>query len=226
MPEPTPTKTCRKCGVTRPTDDFPRLRSSKDGLYSYCKPCTRADKKAWAAKNAEKLREYGRRHYLENREAYIARAQMHKGIKNPLGRRRFPLAPDGWKFCSDCNYLLPLEEFYEDAKSADSRTYRCKECANSLRYNLMTRAARARARAGDGLPFTACDMLRLYKQQRGRCFYCGQPLRKDFALDHVVPITKGGGNEEGNVVCACPQCNYLKADLDVEEFRRRHLRAT
>lgn len=226
MPEPTPTKTCRKCGVTRPAEDFPKRRSNKDGLYSYCKACNRADKQAWAAKNAAKLKEYKQRYYRENREALIAKAQMHKGIKNPLTRRRFPLEPPGWKFCTDCHYLLPLEEFYTWRGGADGRAHRCRDCSNSIRYNLMTRAAMARRRAGDGIDFTACDMLRIYKRQRGLCFYCRQPLRKTFALDHVVPISKGGGNEPGNVVCACPQCNYLKSALDVDEFMRRHFRTT
>jgi len=221
----TPTKTCTKCGRELPISRFGRHRSTRDGFDSQCKDCKAAYHRAWAAKNAERVKEYRKRHYQDNRQAYLERAQKRKGV-NPLGRGRFPRAADGWKFCTHCHYMLPLEEFYRDSKAPDRRTARCRDCSNALRYNLMTRAARARARAGDGLDFTATDILRIYKSQRGRCRYCSQPLRKRFALDHVVPIAKGGGNEPGNVVVACLQCNYLKADLDVEEFRARHLMAS
>lgn len=226
MPDSIPTKTCTKCGATKPLTGFSKHRTTKDGFDTQCRECKREYHRAWSKANAERLKEYSRHHYRENRQAYLERAQMHKGIKNPLTRRRFPLEPAGWKFCTDCHYLLPLEEYYEWKDGVDGRAHRCKDCSKALRYNLMTRAANARARAADGLPFTACDMLRIYKQQRGRCFYCNAPLRKVFDLDHVIPISKGGGNEAGNVVCACPSCNSLKADLDLQEFRDRHFTST
>jgi len=234
--EPTPTKTCRDCGRTLPVTDFYQHHTTRDGRNTYCKACT---------KN---------------------RSQMNKGIKNPLGRRRFPLAPAGWKFCTDCHYLLPLAEYHSDTKSRDGHTYRCKECAKAAairsyegdregrlergrayyeanrehliarqanyarrfpqKYSLIKRSWQARQRAADGLDFTLRDILRAYKSQRGRCFYCRVPLRKVFELDHVVPISKGGGNEPGNVVCACPWCNENKRDLDADEFMRLHFRTT
>lgn len=32
-------KTCPKCGKEKHVADFPKDKSSKDGLYSYCKEC-------------------------------------------------------------------------------------------------------------------------------------------------------------------------------------------
>ena len=32
-------KRCPICGKTKPVEEFPRNRSKKDGLASYCKPC-------------------------------------------------------------------------------------------------------------------------------------------------------------------------------------------
>jgi len=32
-------KRCPDCGETKPVDEFPRNRSTKDGLAAYCKPC-------------------------------------------------------------------------------------------------------------------------------------------------------------------------------------------
>lgn len=54
---------------------------------------------------------------------------------------------------------------------------------------------------------------------KGRCFYCGCKLEfNNFYLDHHIPKAKGG-KFEGNTVPACWECNALKSDKDVEEFR-------
>jgi len=40
--EPTgATKRCRRCGETKPANEFAKSTNSKDGLQSYCKKCSR-----------------------------------------------------------------------------------------------------------------------------------------------------------------------------------------
>lgn len=56
-----------------------------------------------------------------------------------------------------------------------------------------------------------------------RCVYCAAPL--DYAratLDHVQPLAKGGADDPGNLVSACPPCNRLKADMLPGEFFFRY----
>lgn len=43
----------------------------------------------------------------------------------------------------------------------------------------------------------------------GRCAYCGTKPRK-LTIDHVVPISKGGGTVPENIVPACSFCNTSK----------------
>ena len=46
----------------------------------------------------------------------------------------------------------------------------------------------------------------------GRCTYCGvqtNPFR-DFSIDHVVPVVKGGGDDVINLVPCCRSCNSRK----------------
>jgi len=53
------------------------------------------------------------------------------------------------------------------------------------------------------------------------CWYCGK-MECDGAkltLDHYVPFSRGGSNDEDNLVCACEDCNRLKAYMMPEEFR-------
>jgi len=51
-----------------------------------------------------------------------------------------------------------------------------------------------------------------------RCAYCGRQLEdREFQIDHVVPIKRGGRNEPENVVPCCPPCNYSKSNRTPDE---------
>lgn len=59
----------------------------------------------------------------------------------------------------------------------------------------------------------------------GRCQYCGQRFESsELTLDHVVPRSRGGKNEWGNLVTACKKDNHRKADRTPEEAGMQLLR--
>lgn len=41
-------KTCKKCGATKPLEEFARHKQKKDGHFNSCRPCLSATRKAWA----------------------------------------------------------------------------------------------------------------------------------------------------------------------------------
>lgn len=45
----------------------------------------------------------------------------------------------------------------------------------------------------------------------GRCGYCGVEL-DSLGFDHAMPLSRGGGNEIGNIVPCCYRCNVRKRD--------------
>lgn len=59
------------------------------------------------------------------------------------------------------------------------------------------------------------------------CWYCGEAtnnipgdsLAKE--AEHMIPVSRGGpkGRKTGNVVWACHDCNQIKGDMTVEEYR-------
>ena len=56
-----------------------------------------------------------------------------------------------------------------------------------------------------------------------RCVYCGAGLGLDNAtLDHVIPLSRGGSHQPGNLVSACHACNQLKGALLPTEFFARY----
>ncbi len=81
------TKTCSRCSETKPTAEFPRKKSSRDGLNGLCHVCNRAHVKAWRLAhpdkkrqmdldwrlaNPERKREKNREWYQNNRERHAA----------------------------------------------------------------------------------------------------------------------------------------------------------
>lgn len=62
----------------------------------------------------------------------------------------------------------------------------------------------------------------IYARYNGHCAYCGQPMkRKTMTVNHVVPQSKGGGNNIENLMPCCSRCNTMKASDSLETFRLR-----
>jgi len=57
------TKRCPHCGLTKPLEEFPRNRNSKDGRHAYCKPCHNAR----TAETRQRLYGGGRHYHLKRR---------------------------------------------------------------------------------------------------------------------------------------------------------------
>lgn len=61
----------------------------------------------------------------------------------------------------------------------------------------------------------------LYVRYSGKCAYCGKPTTKSAGtVDHYIPWSLGGTNEQGNLRWSCYSCNQLKGDLPPEEWER------
>lgn len=59
----------------------------------------------------------------------------------------------------------------------------------------------------------------------GCCNYCAKLLafdrRDEWHVDHVVPLSRGGLHEIGNLVIACVPCNLSKGAKLVSEWEQR-----
>lgn len=52
------------------------------------------------------------------------------------------------------------------------------------------------------------------KIQKGVCYYCHRQVRpEELTMDHVVPLSRGGKSNKGNIVSACKECNSKKKSL-------------
>ena len=74
--------------------------------------------------------------------------------------------------------------------------------------------ARRAALAGAEGHHTAREIMALLKKQGCCCAWCGASIKAGYHADHVVPLSKGGGNSIRNIVLACPSCNRRKCARD------------
>lgn len=57
------------------------------------------------------------------------------------------------------------------------------------------------------------DLFRFRVMAEPICGICGKPLDKRTAeIDHIIPLSKGGGHVWGNLQLAHPSCNRMKGD--------------
>lgn len=211
-------KTCSKCRVEKPLDDFHRNASKPDGRKSACKAClrdrnreyahrwhaehpekAREKSRRWRVENPEKARETSRRRVASGRNAEsLRRAAARYVARTPeqLAADRARLRPDGLKKCRS-GHWLPFEAFSVSAAMPDGLQAKCRECSGS---SYVDAAAPSIERRDSWL-----------------CAYCGAaPIAHG---DHVEPKALGGLDVAENLVGACEACNLAKGARDLFDWR-------
>jgi HNH endonuclease len=51
---------------------------------------------------------------------------------------------------------------------------------------------------------------KVYHRDAGRCVICG--ATKGLQYDHIIPVSRGGGNTAENIQLLCQNCNKLKSN--------------
>ena len=60
----------------------------------------------------------------------------------------------------------------------------------------------------------------IFMKYDGHCGYCGKKLHRDtMTVDHIVPVSRGGGNSLENLMPSCRECNEAKAADNLEMLR-------
>lgn len=56
-------KLCKRCGVSKPEDQFSKQKRTKDGLHTRCKECAREVSKEWYESHREYAKEKAHTYY-------------------------------------------------------------------------------------------------------------------------------------------------------------------
>jgi hypothetical protein len=66
------------------------------------------------------------------------------------------------------------------------------------------------------------ERFEIFKRDKFTCQYCGaQPPDVVLVVDHVVPVSKGGGDEITNKITACEPCNQGKSNKELGSIAPR-----
>jgi 5-methylcytosine-specific restriction endonuclease McrA len=99
-----------------------------------------------------------------------------------------------------------LQPSHQHNKSTDL----CSFCHHTMLNRITRQKTRAR-KNGCVASLTAAQWAKKLYMSRGYCYYCRKHIGyKELAMEHKIPVTKGGGTTIENVVPACSVCNRSK----------------
>lgn len=149
---------------------------------------------------------------------------------------------DGEARCARCREWKPLANFVRGSKGIP-HSY-CKPCSSQWFHERRGTPVEARKpyreaflltpeqkkrnvlessrrnhlrRRAAGTPPPMTDIGRMLCMQDARCIYCRVLLEK-YHIDHILPVSRGGTNDLGNLQLLCPRCNISKNAMTHEEF--------
>lgn len=111
------------------------------------------------------------------------------------------------KSCDECG-----TRFIEVRQAVNS-----KYCGRRCERRVHRRARKARENEASGT-FRWVDVIGLWRVAGKRCAYCDVTMTEQPDPDHVVPISRGGRNDLGNIVPCCHSCNADKCDMTLAEW--------
>ena len=93
-----------------------------------------------------------------------------------------------------------------------------KNNPESARRQSSLRRARLRSSSGS---YSLSQLRSMYDAQKHKCIICKRGmLEKQYTVDHIVPLSRGGTNYIDNIQLLCSTCNKQKAAKDPVEFMR------
>lgn len=180
-----------------------------------CIDCLEKSKNKYRSveKNRQKEIEYKKKYRKENRDAVLDYAKRYwrespkarETNKKSKAKRRMEIS----RYNSD---------YYQKNRDYMIKRNRDKYPRYKDYFLAKNRERRAKLMECDGT-HTKEDVENILISQSWRCVYCSCDLNDSgHHVDHIIPLSKGGGNGIENIQCLCPSCNLRKSDRLPEEW--------
>ena len=177
-------KRCRRCNnYFPPTDEFFSARSDSTDKLSY--HCRDCMKKFAEESNRK-------------------RGAQPRKPPNPIPRH----IRDREK---NIQRVTEWQKEHPEQTKENKRKY--QQSPRGLKNHLAAENSRRARKAQASGTFTAGDIERMLRRQKGKCYYCKKKLgtdRRAYHVDHAIPLSRGGTNDPSNLVITCPPCNEKK----------------
>lgn len=188
------TKTCTKCGTTKPLNDYHNNKSRKDGKNNRCKECQLAATNAWRKANPERVRTY-------NREWYEGNKELHKKINRVWREANIDRVRDNDRAYREANK--------ESRKAAYEAWLEKNRERRQISSRAWTKANKHRRRARKA--HTVPQRWKRSLCPDHLCYWCGTTLTPNNThIDHIMPISLGGQDTPDNTANTCAKCNLTK----------------
>lgn len=125
------------------------------------------------------------------------------------------------KRCLACLQGHPPRGFFQIPHTGYAGSRLCYDAGLQMFAGDVVRSMRSRAnRFGVVNTLTVEEWLELLYSSNGRCHYCGQTFAlEQMAIEHLIPLSRGGANAAYNVRPACGHCNSTKGSKTEAEYR-------
>lgn len=227
-------KICTRCKLEFPNTSvyFSPILKRKDGstrLGAECRNCLNIRKRHEYQNNIEHYRKKAReqqqtdkgratrkKYLAQHPDPYKSYRENHRELYREAVKRWRKNNPDKAK----ASYKKYADSHPEYVARKRKRSYQNSYAKNPSYYSSKTAKRRAKLKGIEG-SFTQTEILELYEEQGGVCFYCFEPLGNDYHRDHIIPISRGGSNYISNIALACAPCNLSKSDKLLSEWEGR-----
>ena len=147
-------KTCTKCNLLKPLEEFSKITSTKDGHRTQCKLCINSTRNEAKQKFSNTI--YKDEHYLQTT----------------------------LKECKMCKVTMPVKGFHIFSGNSDGFKNTCITCTNILRKsdtNIFRQSMQnivdiVNANNDDINQMTLDNLRERWQEQKGRCFFSGVPM--------------------------------------------------
>ena len=186
-------KTCARCHVEKPLDDFSPSKQTKDGKFSYCKPCCTELGAIRYHANKEKYQEKHHAYYVEHADEIKEKQRINGKIYYEENKDKVLLYSSNYK-----------KEHREETQ-AYQREWRRN---NPDRANAIRNRHRDARRGAAIVDLTYEQWVEIQAAWGHRCAYCHKKTK--LTMDHLTPVSEGGNHTASNIVPACRSCNSKK----------------
>ncbi|MGE0539757.1 MAG: HNH endonuclease [Dehalococcoidia bacterium] len=188
-------RTCRACGIEKDLDEFPLYEGNK--RRRKCKYCLDALSKEWYYANRARVKATRRARYERQRDQEKARREQKRD-----------------------HYRVLVSVWVQQNRE------RYQELLRSWRERNPDRAReqmqRRRARKKNAPRVERISRHVITDRDGNTCYLCARVLDEgEIALDHVIPLIRGGSHTMDNLRVCCHDCNGRKGRLTVEEYLHR-----
>lgn len=209
-------KLCKKCKVN-PV----KPRGNARRPYTLCVDCWREHKRL----EMQALRDKKKALVPEDKEKGLKRCTKCNKLKpySAFSETKRDRCKKLNKICDACLAKLYTSQKKFDEGFTDTFWRRRAYSVNTSHRNIIARekgVAYTEIQIDD-LDYVCkpLDLLDLYKQQNGKCKYCGVELTtKNLEVEHMDPKSVSLDLSLGNLCLSCKDCNALKGEKSMDEF--------